>query len=132
MTYGFDEFFSKTRDAATPWVEFGEIGFEAAEKGFQLQTEILSDAIDLAVDRLKAASAAESPADYVKAQAKLAEDYAARAQKRTQSLLKASTEVQQATAAWAEKVFRQTQSGFEEAVSNVRPAAPKSARKAAA
>lgn len=132
MTYGFDEFFAKSREAATPWVEFGEIGFEAAEKGFQLQTEILSDAIDLAVDRLKAASAAETPADYVKAQAKLAEDYAARAQKRTQSLLKATTEAQQATAAWAEKCFRQTQSGFEDAVNAARPATAKPARKAAA
>jgi hypothetical protein len=133
MTYDFETYFAKARDAATPWVEMGEYGFDLFEKGFQIQAELLGDAIDMVVDELKILSTASGPVELLQAQAKLAEGYALRAQKRAQELMQAATQSQQTLTGWAEKGFKQAQSGFEEAVSVAQGAvAPKPARKKAA
>lgn len=133
MTYDFETYFAKARDAAAPWMDMGEYGFDLFEKGFQIQAELLGDAIDLVVDELKILSTSNGPVELFQAQAKLAEGYALRAQKRAQELMLAATEGQQALTGWAEKGFRQAQNGFEEAVSVAQGAvAPKPARKKAA
>jgi phasin family protein len=132
MNYGFENFYAKAQEAAAPWSELTEYGFEAIEKGFQLQAELLGDAIDFAVDELKTASAATNPADYMQAQAKLVEAYAARLQKRAQGLAAVASEAQASFATWAERGFKQAQSSFEDAVSAAQTAAPKPGRKKAA
>lgn len=133
MTYDFETYFAKARDAATPLVEIGEYGFDLFEKGFQIQAELLGDAIDLVVDELKILSTAAGPVEAFQAQAKLAEGYALKAQKRAQDLMLIAGESQQTLTGWAEKSFKQAQSGFEEAVTAAQGAvAPKPARKKAA
>jgi phasin family protein len=132
MNYGFENLYAKAQEAAAPLSELTEFGFDAFEKGFQLQTELLGDAIDLAVDQLKAASAANSPTEYLQAQSKLAEEYASRVQKRAEGLMAAATEAQATLASWVEQSFRQTQSMFDETVAAAQAAAPKPARKKAA
>jgi hypothetical protein len=129
MNYGFDEFYTKAREAAAPLSEMTEFGFQAVEKGFQVQAELLGDAIDLAVDQLKAASAATTPSEYFQAQTRLTEEYVARAQKRAQALVATATEAQATLATWAEQGLKQAQSSFDETVSAAQAAAPKPARK---
>jgi predicted PolB exonuclease-like 3'-5' exonuclease len=132
MNYKFDEFYTKAQQAAAPLSEISEFGFQAIEKGFQMQVELLGDAIDLAVDQLKAASAAKSPTDYFQAQSKLAEEYAARFQKRAEGLVASATETQATLATWVEQGMKQAQSNFDETVTAAKAAAPKPARKKAA
>lgn len=132
MTYAFENFYAKAQEAAAPLTEITEFGFQAFEKGFQLQAELLGDAIDLAVDQLKAASSATSPSEYFQAQTKLAEDYVGRVQKRAQGLVATATEVQATLATWVEQGIKQAQSNFEETVAASQPAASKSTRKKAA
>ena len=133
MTYDFDAYIAKARDAATPLVEMGEYGFDLFEKGFQFQAELIGDSIDFVVDELKVLSTATGPMEFIQAQTRLAEDYSVRAQRRAQELMKAATESQQVLTGWAEKSFKQAQSGLEEAVSSAQSAvAPKPARKKAA
>lgn len=132
MNNAFENFYAKAQEAAAPLSEITEYGFQAFEKGFQLQAELLGDAIDLAVDQLKAVSAAQSPSDYFQAQTKLAEDYVARVQKRAQGLVATATEAQATLATWAEQGIKQAQSSFDETVAAAQPAAPKQARKKAA
>lgn len=132
MNYGFDEFYTKAQQAAAPMSELTDFGFEAVEKGFQMQAELLGDAIDLAVDQLKALSAATSPAGYFQAQAKLAEEYVARVQQRAQGLAATATEAQATLATWAERGVKQAQSAFEDTFAAAQAAAPKPARKKAA
>ncbi len=133
MTYDFDSYIAKARDAATPLMEMGEYGFDLFEKGFQFQAEILGDSIDFVVDELKIFSTASDPMQFFQAQTKLAEDYALRTQKRAQDLMKAATESQQAITGLAERSFKQAQSEIEEAVTTAQSAvAPKPARKKAA
>lgn len=132
MNYGFDEFYAKAQEAAAPLSEISEFGFQAIERGFQLQAELLGDAIDFTVDQLKAASTATSPSEYVQAQTKLAEDYVGRVQKRAQGLVASATEAQATLATWAEQGIKQAQSSFEETVAAAQAAAPKQARKKAA
>ena len=92
MTYDFETYFAKARDAAAPWMDMGEYGFDLFEKGFQIQAELLGDAIDLVVDELKILSTSNGPVELFQAQAKLAEGYALRAQKRAQELMLAASE----------------------------------------
>ena len=132
MNYGFDEFYTKAQQAAAPLSEMTEFGFEAFEKGFQIQTELLGDAIDLAVDQMKAASAATSPTEYFQAQTKLAEAYVGRVQARAQGLVATATEAQATLAAWAERGMKQAQASFGDTVAAAQAAAPKQARKKAA
>ena len=132
MNNAFENFYAKAQEAAAPLSEITEYGFQAFEKGFQLQAELLGDAIDLAVDQLKAASAAQSPSDYFQAQTKLAEEYVARVQKRAQGLVATATEAQATLATWAEQGIKQAQSSFDETVAAAQAAAPKQARKKAA
>lgn len=132
MNYGFDEFYAKAQQAAAPLSEMTEYGFQAFEKGFQMQAELLGDAIDLAVEQLKIASAATSPTDYFQAQTKLAEEYVARIQDRAQGLVATATEAQATLATWAEQGIKQAQSAFGETVAAAQAAAPKPARKKAA
>lgn len=132
MNYGFETMYAKAQEAAAPLSGLTEFGFEAIEKGFQFQAELLGDAIDLAVDQFKAAAAATTPGDYFQAQTKLAEDYTARAQKRAQALVASATEAQATFATWAEKGVKQAQSMFDETVAAAQAAAPKPARKKAA
>ena len=133
MTYDFETYFSKARDAAAPWMEMGEYAFDLFEKGFQIQAELLGDAIDMVVDEMKVLSTSAGPAELLQAQAKLAEGYALRAQKRAQEIMQVATESQQSLTGWAEKGFKQAQAGFGEAVSAAQGAvAPKPARKKAA
>jgi phasin family protein len=131
MNYGIEELYAKAQDAAAPLSEMTEFGFEAFEKGFQMQAELLGDAIDLAVDQLKVASSANSPTEYFQAQTKLAEEYVARVQKRAQSLVATATEAQATLATWAEQGMKQAQSAFGETVAAAQAAAPKPARKKA-
>lgn len=128
MNYGFENFVEKAREATTPWVQFGDWGFDTFEKAFQLQAETIGDVMDLAVDQLRLAAAAENPAELIQAQSKLAEEYVARAQKRGQAIAKIAAEAQQSFATWAEKGFRQAQAGVEEAV-NAAQANAKAPRK---
>lgn len=133
MTYDFETYFSKARDAATPLVEMGEFGFDLFEKGLQIQAELLGDAIDLVVDELKILSTAAGPVEAFQAQAKLAEGYALKAQQRAKDFMQIAGESQQALTGWAEKGFRQAQTGFGDAMSAAQGAvAPKPARKKAA
>jgi phasin family protein len=132
MNYGFDEFYTKAQQAAAPLSELTDFGFEAVEKGFQMQAELLGDAIDLAVDQLKALSAATSPTEYFQAQTKLAEEYVARVQQRAQGLAATATEAQATLATWAERGVKQAQSAFEDTFAAAQAAAPKPARKKAA
>ena len=132
MNYGFDEFYTKAQQAAAPLSEMTEYGFQAVEKGFQMQAELLGDAIDLAVEQLKIASAATSPTEYFQAQTKLAEEYVARIQERAQGLAATATEAQATLATWAEQGIKQAQSTFDETVAAAQAAAPKPARKKAA
>ncbi len=132
MNYGFDEFYTKAQQAAAPMSELTDFGFEAVEKGFQMQAELLGDAIDLAVDQLKALSSATSPTDYFQAQTKLAEEYVARVQQRAQGLAATATEAQATLATWAERGVKQAQSAFEDTFAAAQAAAPKPARKKAA
>lgn len=132
MNNAFENFYAKAQEAAAPLSEITEYGFQAFEKGFQLQAELLGDAIDLAVDQMKAASQAQSPSDYFQAQTKLAEDYVARVQKRAQGLVATATEAQATLATWAEQGIKRAQSGFDETVAAAQSAAPKQARKKAA
>jgi hypothetical protein len=132
MNYGLDQFYAKAQQAAAPLSEITEFGFEAFEKGFQMQAELIGDAIDLAVEQMKVASSATSPADYFQAQTKLAEEYVARIQKRAQGLAATATEAQATLAAWAERGVQQAQAAFEETVTAAQAAAPKQARKKAA
>lgn len=132
MNYGFDEFYTKAQQAAAPLSEMTEFGFEAFEKGFQVQTELLGDAIDLAVDQMKAVSAATSPTEYFQAQTKLAEAYVGRVQARAQGLVATATEAQAKLAAWAERGMKQAQASFGDTVAAAQAAAPKQARKKAA
>lgn len=132
MNYGFDEFYAKAQQAAAPLSEMTEYGFQAFEKGFQMQAELLGDAIDLAVEQLKVASAATSPTEYFQAQTKLAEEYVARIQDRAQGLVATATEAQATLATWAEQGMKQAQSAFGETVAAAQAAAPKPARKKAA
>jgi phasin family protein len=132
MNYGLDQFYAKAQQAAAPLSEITEFGFEAFEKGFQMQAELIGDAIDLAVEQMKVASAATSPADYFQAQAKLAEEYVARVQKRAQGLAATATEAQATLAAWAERGVQQAQVAFEQTVGAAQAAAPKQTRKKAA
>ena len=132
MNYGFDQFYTKAQQAAAPLSELTDFGFEAVEKGFQMQAELLGDAIDLAVDQLKALSAATSPTEYFQAQTKLAEEYVARVQQRAQGLAATATEAQATLATWAERGVKQAQSAFEDTFAAAQAAAPKPARKKAA
>jgi phasin family protein len=132
MNYGFENFYSKVQEAAAPWSEITGFGFDAVEKGFQLQAELIGDALDFAVDELKAASAATNPAEYFQAQTKLAEEYAVRLQKRAQGLVDAASEAQATLAGLAERSFKQAQGMFEETVVAAQSAAPKASRKKAA
>jgi phasin family protein len=131
MNNAFDEFYAKAQEAAAPLSEITEFGFQAFEKGFQMQAELLGDAIDLAVDQLKAASSAKNPSDYFQAQTKLAEEYVARVQQRAQGLVATATEAQATLATWAEQGIKQVQSSFDETVAATKTAT-KSARKKAA
>ncbi len=132
MNYGFDEFYTKAQQAAAPLSELTDFGFDAFEKGIQMQAELLGDAIDLAVDQLKTLSAATSPTEYFQAQAKLAEEYVARVQQRAQGLAASATEAQATLATWAERGIKQAQSAFEDTFAAAQAAAPKPARKKAA
>jgi len=132
MNYGFDQFYTKAQEAAAPLSEMTEFGFQAFEKGFQMQAELLGDAIDLAVDQLKAASEATSPSEYFQAQTKLAEEYVGRVQKRAEGLVATATEAQATLATWVEKGMKKAQSNFDETVAAAQAAAPKPARKKAA
>ena len=131
MNYGFDTFYARAQDAATPLSEIADFGFEVFEKGFQMQTELLGDAIDLAVDELKLASTVTSPTEYFQAQTKLAEAYAARAQKRAEGLVAAATEAQATMGSWAEQSFKQAQSLFGETFAAAQAAAMPGRTKAA-
>ena len=132
MNYGFDEFYTKAQQAAAPLSELTDFGFEAVEKGFQMQAEMIGDAIDLAVDQLKTLSAATSPTEYFQAQAKLAETYVARVQQRAQGLVATATEAQATLATWTEQGMKQAQAAFEDTFAAAQAAAPKPARKKAA
>jgi hypothetical protein len=128
MKYGIDEFYAKAQEAAAPLSEMTEFGFDAFEKSFQLQAELIGDAIDFAVDQMKIASTVSSPSEYFQAETKVAEEYAARAQKRAQGLVAQATEAQATLATWAEQSVRQAQSLFDQTVANAQAAAPKPAR----
>lgn len=132
MKYGFNEFYTKAQQASAPLSEVTEYGFQAFEKGFQMQAELLGDAIDLAVEQMKIASAATSPTEYFQAQTKLAEKYVARIQDRAQGLVASATEAQATLATWAEQGIKQAQSAFDETVVATQAAAAKPARKKAA
>lgn len=132
MNYGFDEFYTKAQEAAAPLTEVTELGFQAFEKGFQMQAELLGDAIDLAVDQLKLVSSVTSPTDYFQGQTKLAEEYIGRVQKRAEGMVATATEAQATLATWAEQGIKQAQSAFGETVAAAQAAAPKQARKKAA
>jgi phasin family protein len=131
MNYNFDDFSKKAQEAAAPLSEIADFGFQSFEKGVQLQAELLGDAIDLAVDQMKAMSTATSPTEYFQAQTKLAEEYVARIQKRAQSLAAAAAEGQARLASWAEQGMKTAQSTFDETVAAAQAAAPKPARKKA-
>ena len=132
MTYGIDQFYAKAQEAAAPLSEMTEYGFQAFEKGFQMQAELLGDAIDLAVDQLKLVSSVTSPTDYFQGQTKLAEEYMARVQKRAEGLVATATEAQATLATWAEQGMKQAQSAFGDTFAAAQAAAPKPARKKAA
>jgi phasin family protein len=132
MTYGIDQFYAKAQEAAAPLSEMTEYGFQAFEKGFQMQAELLGDAIDLAVDQLKLVSSVTSPTDYFQGQTKLAEEYMARVQKRAEGLVATATEAQATLATWAEQGIKQAQSAFGDTFAAAQAAAPKPARKKAA
>jgi hypothetical protein len=132
MTYGIDQFYAKAQEAAAPLSEMTEYGFQAFEKGFQMQAELLGDAIDLAVDQLKLVSSVTSPVDYFQGQTKLAEEYMARVQKRAEGLVATATEAQATLATWAEQGMKQAQSAFGDTFAAAQAAAPKPARKKAA
>ncbi|MFU8820235.1 MAG: phasin family protein [Gammaproteobacteria bacterium] len=132
MTYGIDQFYAKAQEAAAPLSEVTEYGFQAFEKGFQMQAELLGDAIDLAVDQLKLVSSVTSPTDYFQGQTKLAEEYMARVQKRAEGLVATATEAQATLATWAEQGIKQAQSAFGDTFAAAQAAAPKPARKKAA
>ena len=132
MTYGIDQFYAKAQEAAAPLSEMTEYGFQAFEKGFQMQAELLGDAIDLAVDQLKLVSSVTSPTDYFQGQTKLAEEYMARVQKRAEGLVATATEAQGTLATWAEQGMKQAQSAFGDTFAAAQAAAPKPARKKAA
>lgn len=132
MNYGIDEFYTKAQQAAAPLSEVTEFGFQAFEKGFQMQAELLGDAIDLAVDQLKLVSSVTSPTEYFQGQTKLAEEYVGRVQKRAEGLVATATEAQATLATWAEQGMKQAQSAFGETVAAAQAAAPKQARKKAA
>lgn len=131
MNYGFESFYARAQEAAAPLSELTDMGFDAFEKGFQLQTELLGDAIDLAVDELKLVSTATSPTEYFQAQTRLAEQYAARAQSRAQSLSAAASEAQSTLGSWVEQSFKQGQALFAETVAAAQEAAAPGASKAA-
>lgn len=131
MNYGFDSFLNKAQEAAAPLSDVTEFGFKSFEKAFQMQVELLGDAIDLAVDQLKIVSSATNPSEYFQAQTKLAEEYVARIQQRAQGLMETASETQTTLASWAEQGVKQAQSGFEETVAAAKAAAPKRARKKA-
>lgn len=132
MTYGIDQFYAKAQEAAAPLSEMTEYGFQAFEKGFQMQAELLGDAIDLAVDQLKLVSSVTSPTDYFQGQTKLAEEYMGRVQKRAEGLVATATEAQATLATWAEQGMKQAQSAFGDTFAAAQAAAPKPARKKAA
>ena len=129
MNYGFDSFINKAQEAAAPLSDITEFGFSSFEKAFQMQVELLGDAIDLAVDQLKIVSSATTPSEYFQAQTKLAEEYVARIQQRAQGLMETVTETQTTLAGWAEQGVKQAQSTFEGTVAAAQAAAPKPARK---
>lgn len=131
MNYGFENFYARAQEAAAPLSEMTDLGFEAFEKGFQMQTELLGDAIDLAVDEMKLVSTATSPTEYFQAQTQLAEQYAARAQTRAQSLAAAASEAQATLGSWVEKSFKQGQALFAETVAAAQEAAATATSKAA-
>lgn len=125
----YDDLYTQAQKAAAPFSEITEFGFETFEKGFQMQADLLGDAIDLAVEQMKVAASTTSPTEYFQAQTKLAEEYVARVQKRAQSLMETATEAQGKLAAWAEQGVKQAQANFGETVAAAQAAAPKSARK---
>jgi phasin family protein len=131
MNYNFDSFYNKAQEAAAPLSEITDFGFQSFEKGVQLQAELLGDAIDLAVDQMKALSSASSPTEFFQAQTKLAEEYVARIQQRAQSLAAAAADGQARLASWAEHSMKTAQSTFDETVAAAQAAAPKPARKKA-
>ena len=132
MNYGFENFYAKAQEASAPLSELADFGFDAFEKGVQMQAELIGDAIDLTVDELKLLSSSTNPADYFQGQVKLAEQYAGRAQKRAQSFTATATELQATFAGWVEQGVKTAQSSFEETVAAAQAAAPKPARKKAA
>jgi len=125
----YDDLYTQAQKAGEPLAEMTEFGFETFEKGFQMQADLLGDAIDLAVEQMKVASSTTSPTEYFQAQTKLAEEYVARVQKRAQSLMETATEAQGKLAAWAEKGVKQAQSNFGETMAAAQAAAPKQAGK---
>ncbi|MFU8897087.1 MAG: TIGR01841 family phasin [Gammaproteobacteria bacterium] len=132
MSYGFDEFYTKAQEAAAPLSEMTELGFQAFEKGIQLQAELLGDAIDIAVEQMQTAASATSPTEYFQAQTKLAEQYVARIQERAQGLMATATEAQATLASWAERGMQQAQSGFAETVAAAQASVSQPAGKKAA
>lgn len=132
MNYGFENFANMAQDAMAPVSELAEFGFSAIEKGFQLQAELLGDAIDLAVDEMKLLSSATGPSEYFEGQVALAGTYAKRAQQRVQGLAATATEAQATMATWAEQGVKQAQALFADTLTAAQAAAPKpAARKAA-
>lgn len=132
MNYGFDEFYTKAQEAAAPLSEMTELGFQAFEKGIQMQAELLGDAIDVAVEQMQAAAAATSPTEYFQTQTKLAEQYVARIQERAQGLMATATEAQATLASWAERGIQQAQANFADTIAAAQASAAQPAGKKAA
>lgn len=129
MTTETFDFFDSSKKVFGPANELGEIGLEAFQKTIQLQLELAGDAMELITDELAVFGEAEGPADFAKAQGKLATTYAGRAQERMQSLVETYAAAQQSML----KVAREGFSGvLEVATPKATPKARPAARKKAA
>ena len=125
MTTETFDFFESSKKVFGPANELGEIGLEAFQKTIQLQLELAGDAMELMTDELAVFGEAEGPADFAKAQGKLATAYAGRAQKRVQSLVETYSAAQQS-------MLKIARVGFTEAFDVATPKAKPATRKKAA
>jgi hypothetical protein len=114
------EFFDSVRQAFTPFNQLGEFGMGAAEKAIQWNLDVAGDAMDFAVDELRALAEADGPSAYMEAQTRIAKEYTERAQQRLQTVLESASDAQQSLAEWGQK-------GLADAFESVKSAAEKAA-----
>lgn len=125
MTTDTFDFFESSKKVFAPVNELGEIGLNAFQKTIQLQLELAGDAMELITDELEVFGEAEGPADFARAQGKLATAYAGRAQQRVQGLVETYTAAQQS-------MLKAARVGFTDAFEVATPKAKPAARKKAA